>query len=96
MAYAPDHRPYYDADSHIMELPDFLRDFADPDVRDDIKPVSYKASLVTDEEVALLLKNGGQQPDAHNGDDETSQCQDEGPDGSAKRHVKPVDRPRRK
>ena len=23
MVYAPDHRPYYDADSHIMELPDF-------------------------------------------------------------------------
>ena len=29
MAYA-EGRTYYDADSHIMELPDFLRQFADP------------------------------------------------------------------
>jgi hypothetical protein len=27
-------RTCYDADSHIMELPDFLRKFADPDLRD--------------------------------------------------------------
>lgn len=26
-------RTYYDADSHIMELPDFLRDHADPDMK---------------------------------------------------------------
>jgi hypothetical protein len=30
MTYAPPHRAFYDADSHIMELPDFLRDHADP------------------------------------------------------------------
>ena len=33
MAYAQG-RTFYDADSHIMELPDFLADFADPQVRD--------------------------------------------------------------
>ena len=33
MAYAQG-RTYYDADSHIMELPDFLREFADPEMRD--------------------------------------------------------------
>ena len=33
MTYAPAHRPFYDADSHIMELPDFLRDHADADLR---------------------------------------------------------------
>ena len=33
MAYATG-RVFYDADSHIMELPGFLRDYADPDIRD--------------------------------------------------------------
>ncbi|MEO2002694.1 MAG: enoyl-CoA hydratase/isomerase family protein [Candidatus Poribacteria bacterium] len=33
MVYTPSTRPYYDADSHIMELPDFLQRYADPDVR---------------------------------------------------------------
>ncbi len=28
MAYAPDSRSVYDADSHIMELPDFLQRYA--------------------------------------------------------------------
>jgi predicted TIM-barrel fold metal-dependent hydrolase len=34
MTYAPANRPFYDADSHIMELPDFLVDFADPSMRE--------------------------------------------------------------
>jgi hypothetical protein len=33
MTYAPAERPFYDADSHIMELPNFLIDYADPGVR---------------------------------------------------------------
>ena len=33
MAYASG-RTYHDADSHIMELPDFLADHADPAFRD--------------------------------------------------------------
>src|SRR5260221_8158269 len=33
MTYAQG-RTFYDADSHIMELPDFLRDYADPDLRE--------------------------------------------------------------
>ena len=33
MTYAQG-RTFYDADSHIMELPDFLKDYADPDMRD--------------------------------------------------------------
>ena len=36
MAYAPANRPMYDADSHIMELPDFLQKYADPELRSDI------------------------------------------------------------
>ena len=36
MTYAPAGRAIYDADSHIMELPDFLKKYADPQLRDDI------------------------------------------------------------
>ncbi len=60
MTYAPTTRTFYDADSHIMELPDFLRVYADPDVRDEMPSVSYIASLVTDEEVAEIVERGNQ------------------------------------
>ena len=65
MTYAPAHRPFYDADSHIMELPDFLRDYADPSIRDRIPQVSYSASLVTDEEVDVIVANGGRHAAEH-------------------------------
>lgn len=65
MAYAPDNMTIYDADSHIMELPDFLKAWADPAVRDDIPEVSYSASLVTDEEVAVIVRQGNRHSDAH-------------------------------
>jgi predicted TIM-barrel fold metal-dependent hydrolase len=65
MAYAPDHRPFYDADSHIMELPDFLQKYADPELRKDIPAVSYSASLVTDEEVAEIMARGGRHSEEH-------------------------------
>lgn len=65
MTYAPSHRPFYDADSHIMELPDFLRDYADPKLRDEISQVSYSASLVTDEEVEVILSQGGKHSPSH-------------------------------
>ena len=65
MAYAPTTRPIYDADSHIMELPDFLTSYADPDLRDEIPEVSYSASIVTDEEVAVIMEQGGRHSDQH-------------------------------
>ena len=65
MTYAPASTPIYDADSHIMELPDFLRDFADPSIRDELPQVSYSASLVSDEEVAVILDQGGKHSEAH-------------------------------
>lgn len=65
MAYAPDTRAFYDADSHIMELPNFLKDYADPDIRGDIPVVNYSASLVTDEEVAVIMNQGGQHSAGH-------------------------------
>ena len=65
MPYAPDNRPFYDADSHIMELPDFLQRYADPDLRDQMPAVSYSASLVTDEEVAVIMSRGGRHSPEH-------------------------------
>ena len=65
MAYAPETRPFYDADSHIMELPDFIKSYADPALRDEIPEVSYSASIVTDEEVAEIMSQGGLHSDEH-------------------------------
>jgi len=65
MTYAPADRVFYDADSHIMELPDFLRAYADPALRDEVPLVSYSASLVTDEEVAVIVDNGNRHSVEH-------------------------------
>ena len=65
MAYAPNDRPFYDADSHIMELPNFLKAYADPEIRDELPEVSYSASLVTDEEVAVIMDQGGRHSTEH-------------------------------
>ena len=65
MAYAPTSRPFYDADSHIMELPDFLQKNADPALRAEIPAVSYAASIVTDEEVAEIMARGGRHSEEH-------------------------------
>ena len=65
MPYAPADRLYYDADSHIMELPDFLKRYADPALRDAIPEVSYSASILTDEEVAVIMAQGGRHSPEH-------------------------------
>lgn len=65
MTYVPASRAIYDADSHIMELPNFLKAYADPDLKDEIPEVSYSASLVTDEEVAIIVEQGGKHSEEH-------------------------------
>ena len=65
MTYAPATRAIYDADSHIMELPDFLKKYADPALRDEMPEVSYSASIVTDEEVAVIMAQGGRHSAEH-------------------------------
>ncbi|HSV03976.1 MAG TPA: amidohydrolase family protein [Phenylobacterium sp.] len=65
MTYAPASRQIHDADSHIMELPDFLKAYADPSLRDEIPEVSYAASIVTDEEVAAIVAQGGRHSAEH-------------------------------
>ena len=64
VTYAGD-RVLYDADTHIMELPDFLRKFADPDIREELALVDYGRSIVTDEEVAEIMANGSRHSDSH-------------------------------
>jgi len=65
MTYAPKNRNFYDADSHVMELPNFIIDYADQEFKELIPPVNYKASLVTDEEVEEIINNGGKHSKAH-------------------------------
>ncbi|GAB5487082.1 MAG: hypothetical protein Pars2KO_06520 [Parasphingorhabdus sp.] len=65
MTYVPSNRAIYDADSHIMELPNFLTSYADPDLRDEIPEVSYSASLVNDEEVEVIMEQGGDHSPEH-------------------------------
>jgi hypothetical protein len=48
-----------------MELPDFLKAYADPGLRDEIPEVSYSASIVTDEEVAVIVNQGGRHSPEH-------------------------------
>ena len=43
MTYAQG-RTFYDADSHIMELPHWLVEYADPDVRDRLRPLYLGAA----------------------------------------------------
>ena len=65
MTYAPDSRKFFDADSHVMELPDFITAYADPAIRDEIPPVNYSASIVTDEEVQVIMDQGGKHSEEH-------------------------------
>lgn len=58
MTYASG-RTFYDADSHIMELPDHLQIHADPGERDDVPEISFGAAGVLDETVAKLAESGG-------------------------------------
>jgi hypothetical protein len=43
MPYA-EGRTYYDADSHLMELADWLVQYADPGIRDRIRPLYLGAA----------------------------------------------------
>lgn len=42
MAYAT--RPMFDADSHLMELPDWLETYADPEIRERLRPLQLGAA----------------------------------------------------
>ncbi len=59
MAYAQG-RTFYDADSHLMELPDWLPAFADPGIRDRIRPLYLGGAgkLATDAVQAAADRRG--------------------------------------
>ena len=54
MTYAPANRAYYDADSHIMELPNFLKDFADPALRGPVEDYLRREMAAVEEEMEWL------------------------------------------
>lgn len=56
MPYAEGRR-FYDADSHIMELPEWLAPYADPGVRDRIEPFSFE-STGSRERVEAMMARG--------------------------------------
>ena len=58
MTYASG-RTCYDADSHIMELPDHLKLHADPAERDDVPEITFGAAGVADANVGALVESGG-------------------------------------
>ncbi len=61
MAYATG-RTFYDADSHIMELPDFLTRFADPGVRDELPLISFGGGGKSVDHLQAMAERGGHPP----------------------------------
>ena len=62
MAYA-EGRTYYDADSHIMELPDFLREHADPALRDRLPPISVTSGGKLGDALAQVAERRAHTPE---------------------------------
>jgi len=62
MTYAAGRR-LFDADSHIMELPDFLVNHADPGMRDRLPPIDYTRSSMDEGEGWRLARAGGHDRD---------------------------------
>src|SRR5262245_60416235 len=56
MAYATG-RTFYDADSHVMETPEWLPSYAEPAFRDRIRPFSY-GSTGTVDAVRAMIERG--------------------------------------
>ena len=63
MPYA-EGRTFLDADSHIMELPDFLSSHADPKVRDRIKPLGFGAGGNLGRRLEQYARLGAHTPEA--------------------------------
>ncbi len=56
-------RTFLDADSHIMELPNFLRDNADPEMRDRMPMLDVDGGDVLRDRLSVLNENGGHDPE---------------------------------
>ena len=64
MTYANGRR-LLDADSHIMELPNFLSAHADPGIRDRLPEIDYSRSSVERDDVLAILADGGRHDRAY-------------------------------
>ena len=62
MSYAKD-RTYLDADSHLMELPDFLTAHADPAIRDRIPKIDFDAGARSSDSWEEAAKTGAHSPE---------------------------------
>ena len=62
MAYA-EGRIFLDADSHIMELPDFLRDYADPSIRDRVPRLSLSGGGNLRDALETMGESGAHAPE---------------------------------
>lgn len=62
MPYATGRR-YLDADSHLMELPDFLREHAETSMRDRLPPLGISAGGRMGDALAGLAEHGGLRPE---------------------------------
>ena len=62
MAYARN-RTYLDADSHLMELPDFLRAHADPGIRDRIPDIDFANGGRLTDDMELAAQNRAHPPE---------------------------------
>ncbi len=63
MAYAQG-RTYLDADSHLMELPDFLTANADASVRDRLPEINFASGGRTSNNIELAAQTGAHTPEA--------------------------------
>ena len=57
MTYAKD-RIYLDADSHLMELPDFLTSHADPSVRERLPRINFESGGRSSDSLEIAAKTG--------------------------------------
>src|SRR5438874_2081513 len=56
-------RTFFDADSHVMELPSFLRDHADPSVRERLPEISFGSGGKLKVALDKLGERGGHAPE---------------------------------
>lgn len=64
MTYAAE-RVLYDADSHIMELPNFLSDWADPDLKDRLPKIDFSANSGLQRNLEDFMAQGCAHEPAH-------------------------------